>query len=260
MLKEIKFDFFKVFKSKSIIITLISTFLFLCLTPIITHVVQQNNSSVTNAYLGDSSATMCIIVFAIVFCGMDFDSGYLKNIYTNANKFWYVVSKALIILMYSLFVCVLMFVIHLIFVYAFGCRQIVMLPVDYGIGDNYTFGEFVCYVLIRVVGLTSLGLFVFLLCLLLKNIFVAIISFLWLFMNYLVYSLIDSIVNSFIQVQNFTVADYTLFGLLSHEYLRGISIPGVTTAQFALHYFVVYLIYGVVFFLLSWLTLSKKNF
>ena len=256
MLREIKFDFFKVFKSKSILITLISTFLFLCLTPIIMHVIQQNNVSVTNAYLGDSSATMCVIVFAVIFCGMDFSTGYIKNIYTNVGKIRYIFSKVLILLTYSLLISILMFLIHFIFVYAFGCGQIVMLPVDYGIGDKYTFSDFVWFFFIRVLGLTSLGLFVCLLCFLFKNIIATIVSFVWLFVSGLIYSMIDGIVYSINPTQDFTVANYTLFGLLSHEYLRGISIP---TAQFALHYFVVYLIYGVVFFLLSWLALSKKD-
>ena len=56
-----------------------------------------------------------------------------------------------------------------------------------------------------------------------------------------------------------SIGNYTLFGNLHSGYITGVSVTGYTIPDFAVLTLIAYLFYAVVFFLLSWLALSKKD-
>jgi len=60
-----------------------------------------------------------VMIFPLVFCVRDFNSGIIKNVYSGVNKFYYVLSKIICILLYALVLYIVYFLtsllIHLIF-------------------------------------------------------------------------------------------------------------------------------------------------
>ena len=256
MLQEIKFDFFKVFKSKSIIITIIATSLLLCVNPIFRHLIQKCEMSAFRVYVEDSTPLLCVTVFSILFCGLDFEKGFIKNIYTSTNKLGYVLSKALIIFLYSLYVSIFLMVVNIVVTYAGGIKQIIQ-PIGKYTGDYFTIGDVISFTLIRLLGLTAVGLFVTLLYILFKPIVVSIITLTWVFTCNMIYMFLDGI---FVTIKGaVSIGNYTLFGNLNNGYITGVSVTGYTISDFAVLTLIAYLFYAVVFFLLSWLALSKKD-
>ena len=125
MLKSIKFDLYKILKTKSIlIITGIS--LFIELSVFILHFVINNYGHATGVIelLADqvNNLDVLVILFTILFVCKDFSSGYIKNFYNEVGKLEYVLSKFIVVSLYVILYQFIFFLMSLFFVYAFGER------------------------------------------------------------------------------------------------------------------------------------------
>ena len=94
MLKQLKFDFYKLVKSKTLLVFWILPILLLLVNPVLSYVIQGGKSSVFD-HLNSSSSSLflAIIVFAVLLTAKDFSSGYIKNVYSFSDKLCYILSK-----------------------------------------------------------------------------------------------------------------------------------------------------------------------
>lgn len=127
MLNILKYDFYKLTHSKKLKIFYIIAISITFLVDAISYIAEGNNASVLNyMYSSYSTVTCCILVFFVpLFVGEDFTSGYIKNVYTNTNKLYYVLSKLIYIIAFCVTMWLVEFVIYALFVYIFGGRCIV---------------------------------------------------------------------------------------------------------------------------------------
>lgn len=111
MLKQLRFDLYKIVKSKTIKIFLIVSAIACFVNPLVP-VLEGGllagkwtmKTPFFNAIEGRDPFLIyeLVLLFPLVFGLKDYSSGYIKNIYTNVNKFYYVLSKVICILLYAI--------------------------------------------------------------------------------------------------------------------------------------------------------------
>lgn len=123
MLNILKYDFYKLTHSKKLKIFYIIAISITFLVDAISYIAYNSSSASVLYYMYSSYSTVtcCILVFFVpLFIGEDFTSGYIKNIYTNTNKLYYVLSKLIYIIAFCIAMWLVEFVIYALFVYIFG--------------------------------------------------------------------------------------------------------------------------------------------
>ncbi|PWM69984.1 MAG: hypothetical protein DBX59_12055 [Bacillota bacterium] len=204
MINILKYDFYKIFHSKVLRWTVIISTILCLLDPIIWYANGVTSQSVTSALRSPSTILpLAIMIFAALFSAKDFSSGYIKNISTRKDKLQYVLSKAIYIFLFTLFLQIV-FIIYIILFHLIGADRFIMkypLPPVNSITstnwryDNYTYGDVFLNMFLHVGLLSSLGLCIMFLSLLSKNEIIPIIAgmtYLMLFSG-LLYSLFNDL-------------------------------------------------------------------
>ena len=253
MLKMLRADFYKIVRSKILLILLVISLCVTIISPltIIGDYINGNDFSVYGNLYTQSLMTGIIWIFIIPFVCKDFSSNYIRNVlptYTQKDKVYYIISKIFYIFVYCLVYTVLSFLIEVIFNYTCGPGMMFNPERDY-----FTVKQFwMCYIA-KFMNAVSVGALILFLCMALKKEYFTLIIFVpyLFFISGLIYNAIDSAV-----LENtgnaFYIEVYTLFGpigALSNFATKEIwTVMGLS------------LLYTAVFSVLGWLVFRKRSY
>ncbi len=244
MLRQLKFDFYKITRSKVITWQWLLTGLILILDPLLIYVISENQVSVVERLITTTQLTLPLVVFSVLFISRDISSGYIKNIYTFSNKLKYVLSKVVWILVFCVLGQVLEFLFHWVMNAISGINML------YDVSQPFPLQEFVLMETMNMLHGVAIGVFCIFLCLLLKKDYIVlIILFSYLFViGGMVYGLIENLFNYSVQIY-----PYTIFGYNMHYSTIKYTEEGIFAGV------VLPICYIVVFGFFSWLILKKRD-
>lgn len=209
--------------------------------------------TVIHSMAGNRMPLISMMILSIVFCTRDFSTGYVKNIYVSVNKFFYILSKTVILFTFSVALFAYTFVTEVIFNYALNIGVVYI----YEPGNTLKLGTVVAEIFMEIFGVAVAGMWVLLLSVICKRIFVvAIVGIAYpLGLNQYLYDLINVVVHSAANANadfNFDIANYSVLANIDQT-------MGKLPPDF-LRYGIVFLCFGVVALFASWLVFAKKNY
>ena len=213
MLKMLKFDFYKIFKSKMLLAFFIITLCLVLFQPILTYGGGFNSDSVySNLYNASGTFIMFMWIFIIPFAAKDFSSKYTKNLvpdYSVSDRIFYVLSELIYIVAFCVLYMLLQFVVEIIFNYTLGGHCI------YDKFDNLTVREFYLNYFVQTLDVIAAGTVYLFLCLLLKREYIVLIIILpyIFYLGPMLYSLIDSLIYKHLHINTININYYTIFGM-----------------------------------------------
>ncbi len=249
MLKNLRFDFYKIFHSKALLGLMIFTFCCTLLNPIVWYVIQDSTTATVYAELLQSNALFVVLwIFAVPFAAKDISSNYVKNLvpsYSEKDKIFYILSKVIYIVLFCLAFMLLNFLVEIAFNYIFGAKC--MYDPEW---DNFTVGEFYLQYFCCFWNYAAMGtLFLFLSVLLKKEYIVLIIVLPYLFMlSSMLYGAVNALAGN-----GFRIEKYTVFGI------DGIIFSNSSPKE-CWSYILTSTFYILVFSVLSWLVFRKRSF
>ena len=247
MLRQLRFDFYKITRSKVITWQWLLPFLLLLLLPLIRYGINKSVEPVVDDIVSAGNGLLLVsIIFSVLLVSKDFSSGYIKNVRTFSNTLFYILSK----FVYIAAVCVLYLVFEFFIEWAFSAIF------SEGILYNpeltaFPTKDFVLMYVIEALNAIAIGMVCCFLCVLLKRdyvVFIITLSYLF-FISANIYMAIDGIYDT----PTFNVRNYTLFGFNSFHYY-GERAEGIYTKGL-----LVQICYIVVFGFFSWLILKKRD-
>lgn len=246
MLNQLKFDFFKLVKSKTLLVFWILPLLLLLLEPVISYLIQGGKSSVFSELNSSSSNLfLAIIVFSVLLTAKDFSSGYIKNIYSFSNMLCYILSKIIYFFAFCLIYLIAEFLINAFFNVVTGVCLIY--DVEF---DDFTVGAFFLSTLTEALNGMAIGTVCCFLCVLLKKEYIVlVITLIYLFVaNMGIYVAINTVIG-----HGFSIQPYTLFSFWPRFDYKNLFwemiMPGV----------IVPVCYALVFGFFSWLVVKFRN-
>lgn len=215
----LKFDFYKIFKSKIILSFFIIALCTVFLDPIMYHIATESGDSVyASLYNIGAIPIMTSWIFIVPFVTKDFSSRYTKNFtanYSLADRIFYVLSKLVYIVAFCMLYMLLQLVVEIMFNYTIGEHCMYKVAGQFTDGDRFTVGEFYLRYFVWTLNSITVGTVLLFLCLLLKReyiVLIIIVPYLFYF-NFMFYSLINSIaVKQFHADEYFDISYYTIFG------------------------------------------------
>ena len=136
MANLLKFDLYKLVKSKSTWIVFVSIMLVhvLYLVYYYDGGVRGSIAALTpsSGYL--NAIDLLLPLFILLFVGKDFSSGYIKNIGSSVKKIYYILSKAVIIALSVFAMYIGMFLLEVVFNYSWGPGQFYTYDEVYSVG------------------------------------------------------------------------------------------------------------------------------
>ena len=247
MLKNLRFDFYKIFHSKVLLGLLIFMFCCTLLNPIIWYVIKDSTTATVYGDLMQPDVLLGFLwVFAVPFAAKDISSNYAKNLvpsYSEKDKIFYILSKVIYIVLFCLAFMLLNMLVEIAFNYIFGAKCI------YDPADGITVGEFYLYYFCRFWNYAAMGtLFLFLSVLLKKEYIVLIIVLPYLFMlSVMLYGAVNALAGDGFSIQKYTV--FGINGILYYSSLKESWFYVLTSTC-----------YIAVFSVLSWLVFRKRSF
>lgn len=251
MLKMLKFDFYKIIKSKILLTIFIVTLCSVLIGTIYQYVVDSSSISTYSAYnvinYSGFNLDVFLWIFVIPFASKDFSSGYIKNLCANlkkSDKVYYILSKVIYIAAFCIIYAILAVVLGIMFNYIFGGKCIYN-PIE----DEFTKRDLYLKIFSNVLNGVAMGTVYLFLCTLLKKEFIVLIIVLpyIFFLSSLLYSAINSIVGN-----GFNINKYMIFGMYNN-------ITNCEGKAFILP-ILLSLGYIALFTVLSWLAFRKKNY
>lgn len=246
MLNVLKFDIYKIFKSRWLNVFLICSAVLCFLNPILDYLILKSGTSVLSNMKGDNVPQFIIALFAVLFCTKDFSTGFISNFYSRQNKTAYVVSKIIILFTVTILFCALTFFIHCIFDKLFSYGEFY--------GEKYNdvnenLYHIIYIILFKTFGTAVFGVVIMLACFLVKNTVAMLIGTMtYMFFGEFLYRLIDGIVGN-----HFSFARYTSFGTINHLIISSATWEFTTSL-------IVLIVYFVVCSVLSVIAFYKKKF
>ena len=247
MLRQLRFDFYKITKSKVIGWCFIIPLLLLFLGPATKYIINTSAmSTISNIRDVSGNLHIALYVVGIEFTTSDFSSGYIKNVYQFSNKLQYLLSKVIYVFIFCVLFLGLEFLIGWLFNTIWGNETLFEPEYDDVKAYIYT-------MIAELLNGVALGIFLcFLSALVKKNYIVFIIAFSYTFvLGNLLYSAINGL---FSQDNGFVIQPYTLFGFIRPNIYYMLKDDGnYLTPIF------VQICYIVVFGFFSWLILKKRD-
>lgn len=157
----LKFDLYKIIKAKSFYI--VCAFAFLIEAANILFLYLNGAETVFPNAMHWTTGIYGVAIFTIVFVCKDFKSGYYKNIATDVNRFYYVLSKATVIAIVVVFIRAVIFLFDVLCCYCFGNRTFCAK------NTGYVLSEYIATMLLDLWCLTMLGIVIEFLCIWLKS-------------------------------------------------------------------------------------------
>ena len=217
MLKMLKFDFYKIFKSKMLLIFFIIALCTVLVNPLM---FSLKNEFTVYSNLYDSTPTLSYVswLFIVPFVTKDFSSKYTKNFaanYSLSDRIFYVLSKLVYIAAFCVLYMLLQLVVEIIFNYTLGTHCMYRNTWD-GVypPDSFTVGEFYLRYFVWTLNCIAAGTVFLFLCLLFKREYIAIIIILpYIFLCNEIYRFIDSLIIKYLHIYDFDMSYYTIFGM-----------------------------------------------
>lgn len=125
MLNVLRFDFYKLTRSKKLkVFYIIAAAALLIINLINYFTIDRKGTSVLGMmrFSYNVSCGVLIVFFVAFFVGEDFLSGYIKNIYANTNKLYYVLSKIIYIAAFCFALWIWIALVCSLLVYVSGAR------------------------------------------------------------------------------------------------------------------------------------------
>ena len=248
MLKMLKADFYKIFKSKMLLAFFIIALSLSLLNPIL-HAVDMPDYTVYYNFRQPGILYGVLWIFIIPFVCKDLSSRYMKNlipVYSEKDKFCYILSKVFYIFVFCVLFMLLNFVFEIISNYSFGIGC--MYDTDWDV-QNFTVAEFYLHYLCSIINSVAIGTVLLFLCVLSKREYIVTVFVLpyLFFLSSLLYDAINKAV-----ADGFRLELYTIFGLWNmllnchtSELLIGLCMSLGYTAFFTVS---------------SWLVFRKRSF
>lgn len=208
MLKMLRADLYKLFKSKILLVLFI---LMLCSTIIepLSWMGPQNlnNYSVYSILRSGTALQEFIWLLIVPFAAKDFSSGYVKNFfpsYTKRDKLFYVLSKVAVIFAFCLLYYLVKFAVNVFFVYIANPEDWMM----YDPAENtFTIGYFYFAYIAGMLNAVAVSSVITVICMLTKKeIFAFLVSLVCIFLSAFVCRMIDNEVG-----ERYFIEVYTLF-------------------------------------------------
>lgn len=126
-LNVFKFELYKLLKSRKMYFIYALAILAALFAPIDSYVIKHYSYSALNVYCssGAGFGTVLLVPFAVIIVSEDFSSGYIKNIYPQVNKKYYVLIKMCFIALFCLACFLLDFLLVVIFNAIFGSGKLI---------------------------------------------------------------------------------------------------------------------------------------
>lgn len=246
MLQTLKFDLYKILKSRSMIFVWVITGLLLVSSPLMNYLLHQNSGSVMKSILGTGgSMPLSTWFFVAVFSTKDYSSGYIKNIWTSSNKFYFVISKLIYCLLFCMIYCILTFLLDWFFNLIFAGGII------HSSQDDFLVIHFIINELSIILNSTAIGSVTILLCVLVKKEYIALIIMSAYF--FVLAGVVE--IGNFIFGQAIDFRDFTIFlnqlnlMTIPLNIFEGIILPG----------FIVPGVYIIVSIFLSWIIVRSRK-
>lgn len=214
MLKMLKFDFYKIFKSKMLLSFFIITLCLVFVSPLMFHIASESGDSVYASLYHQSSIFVGTSwIFIVPFVAKDFSSKYTKNFtanYSLSDRIFYVLSKLIYIVAFCVLFMLLQFVVEIIFNYTMGEHCMYKVAGEFTEGDSFTIGEFYLNYFVKTLNSIAAGTVLMFLCLLLKKEYIVLI----IIVPYIFYfgTTICDLIN-FIVGGHFEISYYTIFNM-----------------------------------------------
>ncbi len=217
MLKMLKFDFYKIFKSKMVLAFFIITLCLVFVEPIMYYVPYENSGSVyLNLYNSGTTLILISWIFIIPFVTKDFSSKFTKNLvpdYSLSDRIFYVLSKFVYIVAFCVLYMLLQFIVEIIFNYTLG--EHCMHKYEYEYNYGFTVQDFYLRYFVYTLNAIAAGTVLMFLCLLLKReyiVLIIIVPYLFYF-NAMFYGIIESLAVKYFNAEKlFSIDFYTVFG------------------------------------------------
>lgn len=259
MLKMLRADFYKIFKSKVLLVLLIVVFCCVIVNPL-TQIDDQsiNNFSVYRNLESQSMLKVYMWIFVVPFVAKDLSSGFLKNIfpsYSGADKAYYIFSKLFYIFALCLLYFILDFIVNIIFAAAANPDDWMMYNPE---RDDFTVGFFYFNYIAQLINAVAIGSLLMLLCVLIKReyiVFIIVLPYLFLLGPMLYEFINDSVAllaeKMHLEIDRFDIDPYTVFG--------GFNILS-SRKSYTVIPFVLGICYTIVFTLLSYVAVRRRNY
>ncbi len=254
MLNCLRFDLFKLVKTKSIIIIVAISFLLDLVFSVLMKYKSLSNDVVFGLFeeTGNLSCELLSQIVTILFVCKDFTSGYAKNFYTMFSKIKYVISKLIAILIFISTFLVAYFLLCILSIYIFGCAQFS--------NETYTLTRFLGKTLWRFAVTFTQCVVVLFICFALKKEYLVLLTLLpWTLylqpgpvMNFLNATIAKDISNLY--YPQIVLVDFREIGLFNMNYANPSGIFADSFGQYVLLVF-----YSVTAFLWSYLLYKKKK-
>lgn len=213
MLRQLKFDYYKI--KNNLVIKLMFIIAFVFQFVLAYTCFNGSGKSVFNAMFTMSAevAFLIIPIISVLICSKDFSSQYIKNIYSETNKFCYVLSKFIYISLFSIIYAILYFISFYL------CSLIFGTGVIYRATDDYELWQYIVGIVRWIVIMMSYGSIAMLIAFAVKKEHIAIIIILpyALYVSAVLYGLINNCLTEIFN-RDFEVDKYSVFGvsLLAH--------------------------------------------
>ena len=132
----LKFDLYKLVKSKSTWIVFAVTMVFhaFLLAQYYSFGTMRGSVAVLSSEIEVNAVSYLLPLFVLLFVGKDFSNGYIKNIYSSVNKIYYILSKAVVIALAAFAMYIGMFLLDIVFNFIWGLGQFYVYHRIYSIG------------------------------------------------------------------------------------------------------------------------------
>lgn len=216
MLKMLKFDFYKIFKSKMVLAFFIITLCMVFVTAVMNYAGGYNKDSVySNLYMIGATPVSYLWIFVIPFVTKDFSSKFTKNLvadYSLSDRIFYVLSKFVYIVAFCVLYMFLQFIVEIIFNYTLGEHYM------FEAAGQFTVREFYLRYFAQTLNAIAAGTLLLFLCLLLKREYIVLVVLLpyMFYFDYTIYELINSFIIKHFEVPYyFDISYYTIFGMFN---------------------------------------------
>ena len=275
MLNALRYDFYRMFKSKGMWATFIVCLLLTIFAPIIRYCIQEPRMSVIGMVIDEDYFTsMALIVFCCVFFWGDFSSGFVKNFRRNTTvtSLYRLLSKLICLLVFAVFIELLYLALNTLFCYV--CAYDIVgdyffcgIPKDSELHFPFarelaSVGDMIIYMCIHVEYMVATGLLILAAYSIVRSgIVVSIASLAYFMLCENLYLAIEGIFH----MKEWTFMNYTVFGNLLDAYYfviykyEGVYPDYITHPHFDVRLGMIGLGYVIVLFFITWFAMKKRE-
>lgn len=248
-----KFELYKLLKSRKMYFIYALAILTWAFAPIDNYVFKHSTESALYQYCSSGSGffILVLIPFVVVLVSEDFSSGYIKNIYSQVNKVYYILSKVFIIASFCIVFVLFDFLIVLITNAIFGCNALIK-PNETEKLSKYLEQIRVKF-LNQILGGLAFGTVIAFFTLIIKNAFITFAaSYIYGFFGG---NLIGSLINALFFKNNDSFASYEI----ARSFLPSLVVNQNQASKHFVESLIVMVLLSAVFAIGSWFVFTKKQ-